>query len=567
MTTVSQHHSLLWPQSETPFSTTHLSEHAINDLSLHNTLAAFDSDRSIQGDIEKVLFQLTPDPAVIRYRQQILKDIDTHPELYSCLETILPLISSLGGYRPPHTRKKETIQQVAWRAGELECLLDSVTLINDTLSKVANSLTSVGLRQLYDHVKQIEQSEQFQRLKIELPKILPKLRAHASVTIGVNLDQQLRPIEATLLSVNDRKFGSSTMLDRLLGNRSGERHGIAPLHRAADEMAHFPSGREYGRRGGNNPMLVPLFRDLTEVLQKISAPISKALQAYVGLNGRFLIQIREDINFYLAAVRLARRLREEGLPICQPEICPAAERVYEIDGSYNLNLARQFMVTESGENVLSSIVQNDVRLNKNGGIQILTGPNQGGKTTYTQMVGINQVLAQAGLFVPGTAARISPVDNIYTHYPLEEELELATGRFGDEAQRLSDIFSVATKQSLLLFNETLSSTSPRESIHLAQNIVRILRQMGTRAIYNTHLHELAASVDELNESSAGESLIVSMIASAQESESENGKVKRSYKIIPGAPVGHSYASEIAERYGISYEQLTAKLKERGLLGN
>ncbi|MEM8862680.1 MAG: hypothetical protein AAGD96_30595, partial [Chloroflexota bacterium] len=498
-----------------------------------------------------------------------LKDIDTHLELYSCLETILPLISSLQGYRPPHShsRKVETIQQVAWRAGELESLLESVTLLNDTLSKLTDQLESEGMRHLYSHVKQVEKSEAFQHLKVELPKILPKLRAHASVTIGVNLDQQLRPIEATLLSVNEHKFRSSTMLDRLWGSRTDESPGVGPLHRLVDEVVNFPSGSEFDRRGGRNPMLVPLFRDLAEVLQKVSAPISKALQAYVDLNGHFLVRIREDINFYLAGVRLARRLREEGLPICQPEICPPDERVFEMNGSYNLNLARHFMLIKDGKNVLPRIVQNDVKLNKNGAIQILTGPNQGGKTTYTQMVGINQVLAQAGLYVPGTAARISPVDNIYTHYPLEEELELSTGRFGDEAQRISDIFSQATKHSLLLFNESLSSTSPKESIHLAQNIVRILRQMGTRAVFNTHLHELAASVDELNESVDGESYIISMIASAQESESENGKVQRSYKIIPGAPLGHSHASEIAERYGISYEQLAAKLKERGVLNS
>ncbi|MEM8861072.1 MAG: hypothetical protein AAGD96_22335, partial [Chloroflexota bacterium] len=224
MTATSRHYSLLWPPTETGYPTTQLNKLAINDLSLANTLAAFDSNRSIQSDVEKVLFPLVTDPTVIRYRQQVLKDIDTHPELYTCLETILPMIGSLEGYRPPHShsRKVETIQQVAWRAGELESLLTSVTILNDTLNKLTGKLESEGMRHLYSHVKQVEQSKEFQQLKVELPKILPKLRAHASVTIGVNLDQQLRPTEATLLSVNEHKFRSSTMLDRLWGSRTDE---------------------------------------------------------------------------------------------------------------------------------------------------------------------------------------------------------------------------------------------------------------------------------------------------------------------------------------------------------
>ena len=151
MTAIFQDFSLLWPQTETAYSTTHLNQHTINDLSLHNTLDALESDRSKQAGLEKVLFHLTTDPAVIRYRQQVLKDVDTHPELYNCLETILPLISSLGGYRPSNPRKQETIQQVAWRASELECLVDCVTLLHDTLSKLEDSLISAGLRHLYNH--------------------------------------------------------------------------------------------------------------------------------------------------------------------------------------------------------------------------------------------------------------------------------------------------------------------------------------------------------------------------------------------------------------------------------
>ena len=112
-------------------------------------------------------------------------------------------------------------------------------------------------------------------------------------------------------------------------------------------------------------------------------------------------------------------------------------------------------------------------------------------------------------------------------------------------------------------NESLGSTSPGESVYLAQDISRILRRMGTRAIFATHLHELAAAVPQLNAETEGDSALVSLVASRLR-DGEDGD-QRSYKILPGPPMGHSYAREIASKYGISYEQLADLLRQRGVL--
>jgi DNA mismatch repair ATPase MutS len=192
---------------------------------------------------------------------------------------------------------------------------------------------------------------------------------------------------------------------------------------------------------------------------------------------------------------------------------------------------------------------------------VLTGPNQGGKTTYTQAVGLAHVLAQAGLFVPGERARISPADSIYTHFPVEERPDMESGRLGEEAQRLNDIFTRATRYSLVLLNESLASTSPGESLYLARDIVRTLRVLGARAIYATHLHELAADCDSLNAETPGDSQIVSLVSIVQEGGG-TGEITQTYHIIPGPPRGRSYARELAARYGISYEQLIEMLRAR-----
>jgi DNA mismatch repair ATPase MutS len=235
-------------------------------------------------------------------------------------------------------------------------------------------------------------------------------------------------------------------------------------------------------------------------------------------------------------------------------------RVCDLQDAYNLNLALYFREQTQAKDRL---IRNDVHMGDNGRILIVTGPNQGGKTTYTQMIGLCHILAQAGLWVPAAAAHMSPVDGIYTHYPIEETLESATGRLGDEAQRLNQMFTQATRYSLMLFNESLSSTSAGESLYIAQDVVRILRRMGVRAIFATHLHELAADIARLNRDTNGDSRIVSLVASRIDSGADH--LHRSYKITPGSPMGRSYAREIAAKYGISYDQLTSLLQQRRIL--
>jgi DNA mismatch repair ATPase MutS len=180
-----------------------------------------------------------------------------------------------------------------------------------------------------------------------------------------------------------------------------------------------------------------------------------------------------------------------------------------------------------------------------------------------QGVGIVHILAQAGCYVPGTEAVISPLDHLFSHFPVEENAELDTGRFGEEAMRLGEIFKRVSRYSLVLLNESLSSTSFTESLFLAQDIVLILRRVGARAIYSTHLHELANRVDELNDSVPGESRIISVVSSPIETDSP--EANRTYRLEVRAPLGQSYAREIAARYGISYEQLEQVLSERGVL--
>ena len=433
---------------------------------------------------------------------------------------------------------------------------------------------SPGLRTLHSYIDQFIADQDFQQVVKALPEIFSNLRACTSITIGVNLDEHLQPEEAVLLAVNSERFTESGLLDRLLGKSAADGKGIAPIHSLptlTESDGMITGGLPIsGPTRRAEPMLVPLFRDLSRVLEKTTKPIARELKHYVHLNSQFLKDLRPAIIFYVQAVELARKMEALGLPVCLPEIAPSAERLCEIEDNYNIQLALHLSSQMPEKNLSGQVVTNEVSLGSRGRIVILTGPNQGGKTTYMQAVGQAQVMAQAGLFVPGRRARISPVDGLYTHYPVEERLELGTGRFGDEARRIRTIFEQVTRYSLVLLNESLSTTNMTESLYLAQDIVRALRQIGLRAIFTTHLHELAATVQDLNMDTPGDSLVVSMVASYEEGQAEQtdvaaGDGSYSYRIVLGPPLGRSYADRIAARYGISLEQLVALLHQRKVL--
>ena len=302
------------------------------------------------------------------------------------------------------------------------------------------------------------------------------------------------------------------------------------------------------------------------MLRLVCQPVAQALAGYLYVNAAPLSGRAAEIAFYLGACRLAERLRAADLPLCQPVLLAAVERASRVRGLYNLVLALRLLQGPPPAGQPARPLPSNLEMGAGGRSFVLTGPNMGGKTTYLQATGLAHVLAQAGLFVPGESAEIAPVDAVYTHFPQAESYTQASGRLGEEAQRLAAIFGQATPHSLILLNESLSSTSPGESLYLAQDIVCGLRLLGARAIFATHLHELAVRLAESNAIAPDEPPTGSLVAGVvpPEQRAGEGDLGRTYRIAPGSPEGLSYAEEIAQRHGISLSQLRAQLHRRGI---
>jgi DNA mismatch repair protein MutS len=497
----------------------------------------------------------------------VLEDFLHLPEvaaIFDSLQKPLMEIERLGG---PTPAEPTPLHKTLHRLGELELYVDCVEKLWTALSASRAKVRSVGLLKLLEYLSGVRGQTAFQTMADELPKLRARFDTIAGISIGVNLDDWLRPVGATLLSIHHKPFRQGTLLGKLFGKGSPEdEQGIAPLHEVPFKRIRIENAIVVSSVR-EDPKLYPLFRDLDVLLRHITQPIAQILTRYLQVNPRPLAALGDEAVFYLSGARMMRRLLEAGMPVCRPEIASLEERVCEIDGLYNISLALDALDGRGAASRDGTVVRNDIRFGEPGRIFILTGPNRGGKTVFTLAVGLAQVMFQAGLFVPGSRARMSPVEGILSHFPLEEQPGLDAGRLGEEAARIDGIFHRVTRNSLVLMNESLSTTSPGEGLYLARDIVRALRRIGARAIFATHLHELG-NVGILNEDTAGDSLVASLVAGSEAVGSPQGdepSVRRTYTIRPGPPQGISYARDIARKYGIELNQILNTLKGRQVL--
>jgi len=533
--------SLMWPDGVRPQS--HIETTWGQDLGLEELAHAFRSEGRYIPFIRQTLSTLNTDAGVIGWRQAVLSDFRANPRMVEAVNELLPRLASLRHNTAPLGGKKRSILlETADRLAELDTYVQVVLQLEALLRAV--TLHSDGMRQLRENIQAITRDASFQKLRTELPELQRPLQRFSSLTIGINLDPQLLPTSAVLLSINEHTFGEArSFIGRLLGSPSDEtlETGIAPLHLT-------PTNPEY------RP-LSALFQDLERLITQSAQPIARALNRYARVHSAPLLSLENELAFYAAAVGWIRRLEARGAVFCQPEVAPQEDRLSDVEGLVNVHL-----LMRDGESDQLPI-SNPLKLDDDGRIAILTGPNSGGKTTYLRAVGLAQALFQAGLFIPAQKARLSPVDAIFTHFPA---LESQQGRLSEEAARLRQICLNATRFSLVLMNESLSSTTASEASYLAQDVVCGLRAIGVRAVYATHLVELAEHINDFEHLVEGPSRVFSLVAGVQLLD-EGGDIhaRPTFQIQRGAPQGRGYAREIARRHGISLEQILEARRSGG----
>ncbi len=570
--------SILFPYSEEA-EYTQLSNLACHDLALDTLCTTLAQGPKEDVLIMGILSKLTTDRRVAEYRQKVFVDILNLPDLRKKMMELLDKISYIKDFK---TMKRGSSERMGlWdllhKLDEISDYIKCVEAMQDCLGNA--DLKSQGLLDLREYINAVYTDSFFAEMKADIEKVKAEATSVKSVTVGINVNERFEASSLGLISINDTPFKKSN----IVSNFADALKSRNKLHEGTDwdgDMHYTPAEAEEGEgivdrlsdmyskatTGGiimknvvnahATTAAVPkgdgvesttfyLGKIVTKLLDTLVKKLRDTLGKYVNVAVVNISKLIPEFVFYIRFAEFIEGNLKKGMPFCEASVLSEKELAdgftMKARGLYNLKLA-------ISSNHSEEIVYNDLDFDSDHTVYILTGANRGGKTTITQAVGLLFVLAQSGIYVPASSFEYKPVDNILTHFPADEDKTMDLGRLGEECVRFKELYTEATEDSLMLLNETFSTTSFEEGYYIARDSVRAILKKGIRTIYNTHMHKLAYDVDALNEGDAkvkASSLIV-----------KNEGAKRSFKVEVAPPEGMSFAKDIAEKYGVTYEMLT-----------
>jgi DNA mismatch repair ATPase MutS len=233
--------------------------------------------------------------------------------------------------------------------------------------------------------------------------------------------------------------------------------------------------------------------------------------------------LRTELAFYVGCLNLHGQLAQMGEPISFPLPTASSERRQSFNELYDICLALTMK---------QKIVGNDVNAD-NKDLVIVTGANQGGKSTLLRSLGLAQLMVQCGMFVPAESFCSNICDGLFTHYKREEDATMKSGKLDEELSRMSDIVDHITSNPMLLFNESFAATNEREGSEIARQITCALLEKGMKIVFVTHLYEFAHGfVDKRMENA---------IFLRAERQADGG---RTFKLVEGEPLQTSYGEDL-----------------------
>lgn len=482
------------------------------DLNLDQIVASITAGRD-EYNLKPFFYTLLGNVDMIRYRQGIFLDLDGHA-LFEHVGTFAKQMQTMRDHLTQVEKLYYKYQKQSWFLEAAVIYCGAVGNLTRDLTRA--DLSSQGFLNFRDYLTSYAESEAFTALATETKKLRTNLSE-----VRYSLDIKGNRINVEGFSP-DPDYGADVL----------------------QTFGRFKQGavKEYRFQFFSEPAMNHVESAVLDLVARLYPDIFWSLEEFCERHCNFIDStIRtfdREIQFYIACLNHIERHRAVGLPFCYPTVTDESKEIYGRD-AFDLALANR-LVSEK-----IPVVTNDFYLRNPERIFVISGPNQGGKTTFARMFGQLHYLAIIGCPVAGKEARLFLFDRLFTHFEKEEDIRNLSGKLEDDLVRIHWILEWATANSILIMNESFVSTTLSDALFLSKQIMQEIIQRDMLCISVTFLDELAS----FSEST------VSLVSTVQ---IENPTL-RTFKLVRKPADDRAYAMAIAEKYFLTYERVKERI--------
>jgi DNA mismatch repair protein MutS len=483
------------------------------DLNLDQVIDAITAGKD-EYDLRPFFYHPLHSVDAIKYRQEIMQDLE-NPTLFGHVSALAKKLRLMRAHLAQADKLYYKHQKQAW-------FLDAVEIYCDAINRFAGDLSSAapksrGFGALREYLTAYADSPHFKSLFAETRKLKADL---TTVKYCVLINGS---------SVTVRKYDFEPDYSADVENTF--------------ERFKQAAGKDYRVDFLNWPDMDHVEAQILEFVALLYPDIFSDLESYCSRNRNYLDEsvtiFDREVQFYVAYLEHLAAFKHVGSKFCYPEISVESKDVYSHAG-FDLALAHKLIAENA------CVVCNDFYLKGPERIFAISGPNQGGKTTFARTFGQLHYLASIGCPVPGTKARLFLFDRLFTHFEREESITNLRGKLQDDLIRIRDIFSHATSKSILIMNEIFTSTTLNDAVFLSERMMEEIARLDLLCVWVTFIDEVAFFSEQ----------VVSMVSGVDPAN----PTLRTFKIVRKPPDGLAYAMAIAEKYRLTYDRLKERLR-------
>jgi len=453
-------------------------------------------------------------PDAISYRQEVMRDLEESAAMQA-----VRMFSQ--GMRDMRARVEQA-NKLHHEIEKARCFLDAVKIYCLTVEGLGKELASLSLAS---------------RGMLDLREYLA---AYLASTPFNDLAATVRMLETELSAIRYNLFIKDSRVS--VRPHTVEVDYCAAVEQIFEKFRHG-AVKDYRVKFQNSPSLNYVEQQVLDRVALLNPKTFQGLKDFCVRHSDYadekLVRFDREVQFYVAYLAYMERFRRSGLSFCYPEVDQVSKDVRALN-CFDLALADS-LLRQHG-----TVVQNDFSMQGEERILVVSGPNQGGKTTFARLFGQLHFLASIGCPVAGTEARLFLFDHLFTHFEREEDIRNLRGRLQDDLFRIYDIMNHSTHSSIVIVNEIFSSTTLQDAVFLSRKVMEHFSREDVLGVWVTFLNELA-SFDQKTVS------VVAMV-------DQDDPTLRTFKLERKPADGLSFALAIAQKHGVTYGQLLERIK-------